>query len=209
MTDLQNRLLDVALPTIVFDGWTMHAFENAATTIGLTAFDVKRAFPGGVADAVALFSTRADERMVATLRSDYQLSAMKIRERIATAVMVRLRQNTAHREAVRRAIAFYALPWNVAAGLNALYATVDAMWREAGDTSTDYNFYTKRMLLAGVFKSTVVVWLDDASDDLAATEAFLRRRIENVMQIEKAKAKVIGSVGKLESWLPDFMRKKA
>jgi ubiquinone biosynthesis protein COQ9 len=194
MDDLQNRLLDAALPAVVFDGWTMATLEHAASTLGLTAFDVKRAFPNGVADAVALFSARADERMLATLRSDYQLSAMKIRERIATAVMVRLRQNVSQREAVRRALAFYALPWNVGGGLSALYATVDAIWREAGDTSTDYNFYTKRMLLAGVFKSTVVVWLDDASDDLAETEAFLRRRIENVMQIEKLKARVKGLV---------------
>jgi ubiquinone biosynthesis protein COQ9 len=83
------------------------------------------------------------------------------------------------------------------------------MWRAAGDTATDYNFYTKRALLAGVFSSTVAVWLDDTSEDLSDTESFLRRRIENVMEIEKAKAKARDGLGNIENWLPDFMKKKA
>jgi len=209
MTHLQNQILDAALPAIVFDGWTLATLEKAAESNGLTAFDVKRAFPSGVADAIACFSARADEEMLATLAAEYDLPKMKIRERIATAVMVRLRANTQYREAVRRALGYYAMPWNAPAGLQALYATVDAMWRAAGDTSTDYNFYSKRALLAGVFTSTVRVWLDDTSDSLADTEAFLRRRIENVMQIEKAKAKARDGLGNIEGWLPEFMKKKA
>ncbi len=209
MTDLQTRILDAALPTIVFDGWTQSSLENAATSIGLTAFDVKRAFPGGVADAVKLFSERTDEHMLATLSRDFDLANMKIRERIATAVMVRLRAQLPYREAVRRAVAFYAMPWNTAAGLAGLYATVDAIWKAAGDTSTDYNFYTKRLLLAGVYSSTVTVWLDDTSEDLAETTSFLHRRIENVMQIEKAKAKVRKQLHSLTDWMPNFGKRNA
>jgi ubiquinone biosynthesis protein COQ9 len=209
MSDFKNQILDAALPAIVFDGWTVATLEKAALSLGLTAFDVKRAFPGGVADAIGHFSARADARMLETLKTNYTLEGMKIRERIATCVMVRLRANNQHREAVRRAIGFYAMPWNAAAGISALYATVDAMWRAAGDTATDYNFYTKRALLAGVFSSTVAVWLDDTSEDLSDTESFLRRRIENVMEIEKAKAKARDGLGNIENWLPDFMKKKA
>jgi hypothetical protein len=44
------------------------------------------------------------------------------------------------------------------------------------------------------------------TDDLSVTEAFLRRRIENVMQIEKFKAKAKEKFGKLESWLPKKRR---
>lgn len=202
MLDLQARILDAALPTIVFDGWTESVLERAALSVGLSAFDVKRAFPGGVVDAVNAFSTRADAAMVETLQRDYDLQSMKIRERIATAVMVRLRAHASEREAVRRALGIYAMPWNAPAGLKALYATVDAMWREAGDTSTDYNFYTKRLLLSKVYTTTLYVWLEDTSEDLAETEAFLRRRIENVMQIEKLKAKAINAFGSLDAWVP-------
>ena len=155
-------------------------------------------------DALAHFSARADAAMVETLRNDYSLTTMKIRERIATAVLVRLCQQTAYREAVRRAMAIYAMPWNKIAELKAIYATVDAMWREAGDTATDYNFYTKRLLLSKVYLTTLRVWLDDTSPNLLTTEAFLRRRIDDVMQIEKLKAKAKGALANLESLLPKF-----
>lgn len=209
MDALQHKILDAALPLVVFDGWTLGTLEQAAKSVSLTAFDMKRAFPGGVIEAVNCFTRRADEQMLETLSRDYDLSAMKIRERIATAVMVRLRAHALHREAVRRAMAVYALPWHAADGLKSLYATVDAMWRAAGDTSTDYNFYTKRLLLSQVYTTTLSVWLDDTTEDLRETEAFLRRRIENVMQIEKAKAKAKDAFGKLEQWLPSFTRRSA
>lgn len=199
MQDLQDRLLDAALPNVVFDGWTVATLERAAVAAGLTAFDAKRAFPGGVMEALDRLSRRNDEQMLATLARDYDLPTMKIRERIATCVMVRLRAQTPQREAMRRAVATYAMPWHAADALKSLYRTVDAMWRAAGDTSTDYNFYTKRLLLSKVYTSTVLIWLDDQSDGLADTEAFLRRRIENVMQFEKFKAKI-------RDWLPARLR---
>lgn len=201
MDELKDKILNAALPNIVFDGWSEQTLAAAATSVGLTEFDARRAFPSPV-DAVDYFTARADEQMLEALTRDYNLSTMKIRERIATCVMVRLRQQAPHREAVRRALGIYALPWNTARALKATYATVDAMWRAAGDTSTDYNFYTKRLLLSKVYATTVRVWLDDATPDLSETEAFLRRRIENVMQIEKFKAKAREGFGKLEQWIP-------
>ena len=124
---------------------------------------------------------------------------MRIRDRIATAVRTRLDLLAPHKEAVRRAVAFEALPGNAPRALKAVYHTVDAMWHAAGDTATDWNFYTKRALLAGVYTSTVLIWLGDQSEDCAETWAFLDRRIEDVMRIEKAKAKVRGFA---DAWRP-------
>lgn len=189
-TTLKDTLLDATLPLVPFDGWTQGTLNAAAHSIGRSAFDAKRAFPGGVVDAVTYFASRADAEMLAVFEAMPGFKTLKIRERIATAVMTRLRQQAAHREAIRRAVGLMLLPWNMAAATQSLYATVDAIWRAAGDTSTDYNFYTKRLLLSQVYTSTAHVWLDDRTDDLSETEAFLRRRIDDVMQIEKAKAKL-------------------
>ena len=205
MDDLQTRILDAALPAIAFDGWTIGTLETAAISIGLTPFDVKRAFPGGVVDAVNGFVERANKQMLAALPADY--ATLKIRERIAVAVMTRLRQQLPHREAMRRALAIYAMPWNAFEGMKQNYALVDAIWRAAGDTSTDYNFYTKRIILGKVYATTLSVWLDDQTPDLVETEAFLRRRIENVMQFEKFKAQAKEKVRKFEEWLPASLRR--
>ena len=113
---------------------------------------------------------------------------MKIRSRIATAVMTRIEAVRPHKEAARRAAAFLTLPPHAALGAKLVYRTVDAMWRAAGDTSTDFNFYTKRGILAGVYSATMMRWFTDSSADESATTQFLAHRIENVMQFEKFKA---------------------
>jgi ubiquinone biosynthesis protein COQ9 len=117
------------------------------------------------------------------------LKAMKIRERIAAAVKARLSVLAPHKEAARRAAALLSLPMHAALGAKLVYRTVDAMWRAAGDTSTDFNFYTKRGILAGVYGSTAMRWFNDTGEDEKATDDFLAARIENVMQFEKFKAK--------------------
>jgi ubiquinone biosynthesis protein COQ9 len=119
-----------------------------------------------------------------------KLSEMKVRDRIAAAVLTRLEILKAHKEAARRAAAFLMLPMNAALGASLLYRTVDAMWRAVGDTSTDFNFYTKRAILVGVYSATLMRWFNDAGEDGAATREFLSARIENVMQFEKFKAEV-------------------
>lgn len=190
MNSLQDRILDAALPDIAFDGWTDSVFEKAAQKAGLHRADMHRAFPGGLTEALEYFTTRTDMRMSEILRTEYNLASMKVRERIASCVMVRLRLLEPHREAVRRAMAVYALPWNAASGMRALYRMTDEMWHLSGDTATDWNHYSKRIILSKVYMATVTVWLNDSSPELEETEAFLRRRIENVMQFEKLKAKV-------------------
>jgi len=186
---LKDRLLDAALPRIAFEGWTEHALERAATDAGLAPADVRRAFPGGILEALNYFTSRADGQMSEALTRDYNLASMKVRERIATAVMVRLRQQLPQREAILRGRAFYALPWNAPSGIRALYRTMDEIWHLADDTATDWNHYSKRLILSQVYLTTFDVWLEDATPDLTETEEFLRRRIDNVMQFEKFKAK--------------------
>src|SRR5205814_99691 len=90
----------------------------------------------------------------------------------------------------RRAAAFLTLPPHASTGVKLLYRTVDAIWRGIGDTSTDFNFYTKRAILAGVYSTTLLRWFSDASADEKDTNEFLRRRIDDVMRFEKFKAHI-------------------
>lgn len=205
-TDAKDRVLNAALAHAPFDGWTDAMLERAGQQTDTPVALLREWFPGGVSDVIAYHSARADAKMVEALRANPEFSTLKIRERIFTAVMTRLNAHVHEREAIRRAAAFYALPWNAPAGLKALYATMDAMWRAAGDTATDYNFYTKRLTLANVYGLTLHVWLNDESDHQQDTQAYLRRRIENVMQFEKAKAKCREQFANLKDWLPDIRR---
>ena len=185
---LKKAVLLAALPHAAFDGFTDSVLAKAGTEAGVAAADLARLFEDGPISLVAYFSQWADAGM-ATRLAALDLKAMKIRARIAASVMARLEALEAHKEAARRAAALLALPMHAALGAKLVYATVDAMWRAAGDTSTDFNFYTKRGILAGVYGATAMRWFNDTSEDGAPTREFLAARIENVMQFEKFKAK--------------------
>jgi ubiquinone biosynthesis protein COQ9 len=185
---LRKAVLDAALPHVVFDGFTDRLLAAAAKEAGADKAAIARLFPDGPLSLVELFSQTADAEMEAAIAA-LDLKGMKIRARITAAVKARLAALRPHKEAARRAAAFLSLPPHAALGAKLVYRTVDAMWRAIGDTSTDFNFYTKRGILAAVYSATLVRWFADTSVDEAATEQFLADRIENVMQFEKFKAR--------------------
>jgi len=195
---LRRAVVEAALPRLGEDGFTDKALNYAAAAAAVDAPTLQRLFPNGAQDLLDAFSEWADDEMDATLKTA-PLPEMKIRERIKAAVNARIAALRPHKEAARRAAAFLTLPQNAALALKVLYRTVDRMWRAAGDTSTDFNFYTKRMILAGVYSSTLLRWFNDNSDGEKDTFEFLDARIENVMQFEKFKAEAREQLAKLPS----------
>ena len=141
---------------------------------------------GGIRDVIELFGNEADEAMQARIKAERRFEHFRVRDKIAFAVRARLEHLTPQREAVRRLMLWYALPLNLPLGLKRIAKTADLMWRAAGDTSTDYNFYTKRLLLGAVLKTTMLYWLDDETPDCATSWAFLDRRVSEVLKLGKS-----------------------
>jgi ubiquinone biosynthesis protein COQ9 len=196
--ELKRAIFEAALPRLAEDGFTDKTLNTAAASADVDAGTLARLFPHGGQDLVDSFSEWADEQMDATLRNT-PLSEMKIRARIKAAVSARIAALRPHKEAARRAAAFLSLPPNAALAARLLWRTADRMWRAAGDTSTDFNFYTKRGILMGVYSSTMLRWFTDNSEDEKDTFEFLDARIENVMQFEKFKAQVNEQLSRLPS----------
>ncbi len=173
-----------------FDGWGDAARDMAAAGAGIDRDVARLAFPGGAVDMIDAWFAYVDAAMAAGLPPEL-LGTMKIRERITALIEARLGVLAPDREALRRALAVLALPTNAFKAARLGWRTADRMWRTAGDTATDYNHYTKRATLLAVYASTITVFLDDESEGLADTRAFLSRRIDGLMRFEKAKAGMI------------------
>ena len=211
MTDFADMTLDelaVALaPDIaasaIFDGWNETALVATAEMAGVDPEVAKLAFPadapGGRAMAmIAAWIASVDQAMEAEWPQE-RLATLKIRERIRTLVAFRLEAVAHIDEAVRRALAIMAQPQNAARALKLGWHSADIMWRLAGDTATDYNHYTKRAILAGIYSATLAVFVNDDSEGKADTYAFLDRRIDGVMRFEKIKARLTGKDRELPS----------
>lgn len=179
-----KRLVEAALPHVVFEGWSDAALKEAIAESGVAPGLAHALLPRGGVDLALAYHRLGNEAMRTALAAS-DLTTMRFRDRVAHAV--RLRLETADREAVRRGTALFALPNHAGDGARAIWGTADAIWTALGDTSTDVNWYSKRATLSAVYASTVLYWLGDDSEAHEATWAFLDRRIGNVMSFEKAK----------------------
>ncbi|WP_257539270.1 COQ9 family protein [Sphingobium sp. CFD-1] len=177
-----------------FDGWKDEAIAMAAAEKSIDPDIAALAFPGGAMDMIDAWFASIDTRMTDSL-SAQTLAALSIRARITALVEARLALLAPDREALRRAIAIMAMPRNGLRAAKLGWRAADAMWRAAGDEATDFAHYSKRMTLGGVYAATLLVFLDDESDDHTESRAFLARRIEEVMRFERSKARFKGAGG--------------
>jgi ubiquinone biosynthesis protein COQ9 len=184
----REKVLAAALPHVVFDGWSTETLRAAVADSGVDAGLAAQAFPRGALDLALAFHRAGDAGMLEDL-AKADLAGLRFRDRIALAVRLRLEQVADQKEAVRRGVSFFALPGNVSEGAAALWKTADLIWTALGDTSDDVNWYSKRATLSAVYSATVLYWLGDESEGHQATWAFLDRRIDDIMGIEKLKAK--------------------
>lgn len=190
LAELRLALAPAIADAAVFDGWGDEAVAEAAMAEGIDPAVAEFAFPGGAMDMIAAWIARIDADMAVALSAG-TLAALPVRERIRQLVEFRLNAVAGSREALRRAMTIMALPKNLARAAQLGWSSADAMWRAAGDTATDFNHYTKRLTLAGIYTATLAVFVNDDSEGFAETRAFLDRRISGVMRFEKAKARFL------------------
>ena len=194
-TPLEALRLKLALAVgenAVFDGWTSKAVDSAADQLGIDPAQARLAFPKDPLHMIEAWIEGVDAAMEAHF-TPKRIAAMKVRDRIRALVWYRLETMGPAREAVRTALSILAMPQNVPLALKIGWRWADLMWRLAGDTATDYNHYSKRLILSGVYASTLLAWLDDESEGWADTAAFLDRRLDDVMRFEKWKAEWRGN----------------
>ena len=187
---LRVQLAPAIADAAAFDGWSQDAVAQAADMAGVDHALAAYAFRDGAMAMIAAWVGHVDASMAAAVPPD-TLAGLPIRERIRRLVMARLDAAAGREEALARALAIMALPRNLAAATRLGWRSADAMWRLAGDTATDYNHYTKRAILAGIYAATLQVFVRDTSEDKAETRAFLDRRIEGIIRFEKAKSQIL------------------
>ena len=188
LNELKQKLLDAALPNVAFDGWSDKSFAAAVATVDVSKDEARLACPRGAVDLAVAYHARGDAMMLKRLAAE-DLDGLKFREKVSAAVRIRL-EVIEDKEAVRRAATLFALPHHAGDSARLVWQTSDHIWTALGDTSDDYNWYTKRATLSGVWAATVLYWLGDDSSDMQNTIAFIDRRIADVMQVEKMKSSV-------------------
>jgi len=179
----KSRILKVFLLKAALNGWNEKSLDQAISDLRLDEMDKLREFPGGISDIVDYFGVWSDQRMISTL-NQMTLSDMRVKDRIHSCVKLRLQINKNYRESIRRLLPYLSLPMNSMLGFRLCWRTSSEIWYASGDRSTDWNYYSKRALLASVYSATIMFWLSDEPDDTGdypETWMFLERRIQNIL----------------------------
>ena len=197
--DIRRPLLEATLPDIAFDGWQDDVLERACEKTGIDIEEAEKVLPGGMADLALYFSSWADEKMLQALQNE-KLDTLRVRDRVSLGVRRRLDILTPWKQAVSTAAATLGFSAQGLSVPKAVWQTADKIWIAAGDTATDYNHYTKRLLLAGVLSTTTLCWLSDDSDGHQDTWDFLDRRIDNVLKLGRGLGGIGGTLRGFAPW---------
>lgn len=198
VTLLRDQILLAALPYVEESGWTWAVVEKAAAECKAQDDVQSGLFPNGITDVVAHFSDYADRLMIEKL-SKLPIVTLRSKDKVRLAILSRNEILENKKAIVKATMAFWAMPSRVIQGQRVLWRTSDIIWNWAGDTATDYNRQTKRALLASILMGTNMVWIGDESEGHIITQAFLDRRLENVMEF----GRTIGTIKKI---VPNLFR---
>lgn len=182
---IKEKILAKALENAVFDGWNSAMLTHSAIAAGCAKNEAYIHFPRGISDLIDFF---AEQKLGELRESAKTMREEKLTGKIIWLIMEYLKLNTKNQEAVKKLAGYYAL--NPTQGLKNLAALADEIWRLAGDKSADFSYYTKRFSLAAIYSQTLLFWLSDDSEDFAATQGFLERRVADLMSFQKIKSEI-------------------
>ncbi len=203
VSKLRSKFLLLAVAEVPFSGWTEELLQVIEQKMELDSGYSMILFEGGIKDLIVFYEKTQDQAMLDDLAKHKE--ELRVREKVALGVKTRITFRSKTNKAVlSKLMKFYSNPLNVSLGIKNMWDTVDKIWYYAGDQSTDYNYYTKRLLLSAVYSSTLIYYLSDKSEQHQKTWEFLDKRIADVLKIGNFK-NIPQALNKIKNKIP-FIR---
>jgi ubiquinone biosynthesis protein COQ9 len=182
---LKNDVLFSIIEILPYEAFDINIISKACKNIGLQSEYANLLFPNGRAEFLEVFRDYIDEIMVERIKNE--LSEVKsITSRIFESLKIRFEILDEYKIIIPKIIAFYSMPWNHLKLYPYTWKSMNLIWRIAGnDKSTDFNYYTKRGLLTGVYWATLLYWLSDESTNYESTHDFLNRKLILIGKVAK------------------------
>ena len=190
----KEKIVLSMLTHVPYDGWNWNALYKGAEDIYFLnkkideniKTELRNLFNNNLTEIVRFLNDYLDTKM----ENDFlklKLQKTSIPEKVKTLILLRLKWTFPYKDSIRLSLGFMGMPNNSKKSISMLYKTCDKIWRISGDTSTDFSFYTKRIVLSGLYTSTLLFWINDDSKDLTNTESFLARRLLDISNFGKIK----------------------
>ena len=186
------EILKEAKKHLIFDGWNENIFQTISNRRKYKEEEMRSLFSKGYKSLLELYLSSADQEMIKACNK-IDLIRMKIHERIREIILLKLKINAKDKNLFKRTFFTLMLPQHFNIATYSLYRTVDHIWYIAGDNSTNFNFYTKRLILAGIYNSTVFYWIN-GDRTFKQTKDFLNNQLKQVSKIPKIKDQIKSTI---------------
>ena len=126
-------------------------------------------------------------KKMTTESTKLKLDDLRTHERVRELIIIRLKIMLKEKKLISKTFLHLFLPVNYKLSTKNLFKTVDQIWFLVGDDSTDFNFYTKRLILSKVYIVTLIHFINN--DSIEETIRILDKQLKKVSKIPKVKKK--------------------
>ena len=199
------EILKDAKKHLIFNGWNDNIFKKIVKERKYKEEEMRALFPKGYRSILELYLSNVDQEMTEACKK-IDFIRMRTHERVGEIILMRLKIYEKDKNLVKQTFFTLMLPHHTKIATSSLYHTVDQIWYLAGDHSTNFNFYTKRAILAGLYSSTVLYWMN-GNHTLEQTKKFINNQLKKVSRIPKATERIrsaIDIVPKIFSFAKNF-----
>jgi len=192
------EILEIAKKIIPFEGWNENIMQSINDESNIAIYEIKALFPNGYKDLLKFYLSDLDVKMIKKVRG-INLDNLRTHEKIYAIIMIRINNNIKEKELFRKTMFNLSMPFNTKIAISSVYKTVDHIWHLANDHSYDFNYYTKRVILAFIYSSTIFFWINDDSNNIKKVEIFLKNQIKKTSSIKGVKKTFINTFNKISN----------
>ena len=186
--NIKKIILKNALKSVVFDGWSDELFETAVEESKVNYLKAKELFPRKSID-IAMFHHFQDDEKLFEINND-ELIDLRTRDKISKLIFTRILIANQNKEALRRSMALFSLPFLLLEGKKMIYNTSDVIWKIVEQEKKSSNKLSKRISLMYLYSTSLLFSIGDESSDLRETKSFIERSVNNFMKFEKIKKNI-------------------
>ena len=202
---IKESILSASLKFVPGYGWSKQAVEAGTESLGYPTVTSGIRDDAGIS-LIHHHYKSSNEALVKMMEKEVEElkksgQELKIAPFLRKFIEKRLIMNVPYISKWPEALAIMSYPQNALSSLELGSELVSSMWHAAGDKSVDINWYTKRVTLYGIYKSTELAMMQDKSEGYADTLAFLDRRFEDSKSLQDIlgspddAVKVLGAIG--------------
>ena len=193
------RILKLAKPIIAKEGLNSNTFETIAVKHNLNINEIHLLFPQGNKDLLKYSLEQLNIELQKYCKS-IDLIRLPLHKRIRRILLSKIAIMNKEKNFYKKIFLKSLLPNRTISLSKQLYKSIDQIWYLAGDTSVDFNFYTKRLILAGIYSRVVLFFFNNNNQN--ELENLLDLNLKRVAKIPELKSKI----NIVKEYLPKLMK---